>query len=79
MWHEGTIGIPKKKGGYTVVHYWVKAYEEGSQYGIDGGCISKLSQRINGEWAANYDRGWDLKPTCEAAQKALELLMMEYN
>ena len=41
MWHEGTIGVPKKEGGYMVVHYWVKAYDAGSQYGIDGGRISK--------------------------------------
>ena len=37
MWHEGTIGVPKADGKYTVVHYWVKAYDAGSQYGIDGG------------------------------------------
>ena len=43
MWHEGTIGVPKGNGKYTVVHYWVKAYEEGSQYGIEGGRISKLT------------------------------------
>ena len=24
LWREGTIGIPKKQGGYTVVHYWAK-------------------------------------------------------
>ena len=30
MWHEGTIGVPKGDGKYTVVHYWVKAYDEGS-------------------------------------------------
>lgn len=31
MWKEGTIGIPKKAGGYKAVHYWIKVYEEGSQ------------------------------------------------
>ena len=30
MWHEGTIGVPKGDGKYTVVHYWVKAYDAGS-------------------------------------------------
>lgn len=24
MWKEGTIGIPKKDGGYKAVHYWIK-------------------------------------------------------
>ena len=58
MWHEGTIGVPKGDGKYTVVHYWVKAYDEGSQYGIDGGKISKATLKINGEVVYNYDRGW---------------------
>lgn len=33
MWHEGTIGIPKGDK-YTIAHYWVKAFEEGSEYVI---------------------------------------------
>ena len=37
MWKEGTIGIPQKDGGYKAVHYWIKVYEEGSQFGINGG------------------------------------------
>lgn len=39
-------------------------FEHGSQYGIDGGCISKLEIRKKGyyEFLANYDRGWDIKP-----------------
>ena len=57
MWHEGTIGVPNGDGKYTVVHYWVKAYDEGSQYGIDGGRISKATLKISGEVVYNYDRG----------------------
>ena len=57
MWHEGTIGVPKGDGKYTVVHYWVKAYDESSQYGIDGGRISKATLKIKGEVVYNYDRG----------------------
>jgi hypothetical protein len=57
MWHEGTIGVPKGNGKYTVVHYWVKAYEEGSQYGIEGGRISKLTLKVEGKVIYNYDRG----------------------
>ena len=48
MWSEGTIGIPNKDGGYTVAHYWVKHYEEPSEFGINGGRISKLMIKING-------------------------------
>ena len=79
MWHEGTIGVPKGDGKYTVVHYSVKAYDEGSQYGIDGGRISKLTLKISGEVVYNYDRGLDVPPQNEAAEIALAILMHEYN
>lgn len=80
MWSEGTIGIPATDKKYTAVHYWVKHYEESSEeYGINGGKISKLSLKQDGAWVANYDRGWDMEPTTEAAKAALEILMVEYN
>ena len=80
-WHEGTIGIPQKDGSSKIAHYWVKAFEEGSEWGINGGKISKLSIKIDGEWVANYDRGWDVKPADddEAAQRAYCILLNEYN
>lgn len=80
-WHEGTIGIPQKDGSSKIAHYWVKAFEEGSEWGINGGNISKLSIKIDGEWVANYDRGWDVKPADddEAAQLAYCILLNEYN
>ena len=79
--HEGTIGIPQKDGSSKIAHYWVKAYEEGSDYGINGGKISKLSIKIDGEWVVNYDRGWDIEPdgNNEAAQIAYCILLNEYN
>ena len=59
----------------------MKAYEEGSAYGIDEGRISKLLITIGGETVANYDRGWDIKPAedDEAAQIAYAILLHEYN
>lgn len=80
-WHQGTIGIPQKDGSSKIAHYWVKAFEEGSEWGINGGKISKLSIKIDGEWVANYDRGWDVKPADddEAAQLAYCILLNEYN
>lgn len=80
-WHEGTIGIPQKDGSSKIAHYWVKAYEEGSEWGINGGKISKLSIKIDGKWVANYDRGWDLEPAQEdeEAQIAYCILLNEYN
>ena len=79
--HEGTIGIPQKDGSSKIAHYWVKAYDEGSDYGINGGRISKLSIKIDGEWVVNYDRGWDIEldENDEAAQIAYCILLNEYN
>ena len=65
MWSEGTIGIPKGNGGYKSV--------------INGGMISKLSLKMDGEWIANYDRGWDIEPTCEEAELALCILLNDFN
>lgn len=79
MWKEGTIGIPKKEGGYTVVHYWAKVYEKKSRYGIGGGRISKLTLKVKGEVIYNYDRGKDILPQNEAAEKALAILLYEFN
>ncbi len=79
MWKEGTIGVPKKGGGYTVVHYRAKVYKKKSMYGIDGGKISKATLKINGEVVYNYDRGRDVPPQNEAADKALAILLYEYN
>lgn len=80
MWLEGTIGIPVKTGGYKSIKYWVKKFEKPSkEYGLNGGKISKLSFKMDGIWIANYDRGWDLKPTCEEANIALSILLNEHN
>ena len=82
MWKEGAIGIPDKqdKERHIICHYWVKVYKRrSSRFGINGGRISKLTIKINGEITANYDRGWDVHPTCKAAEVALEILLYEYD
>ncbi len=82
MWHEGTIGIKINKGTESkVAHYWVKAYDEGSEFGIDGGRISKLRIEIDGRAVVNYDRGWDIEPdeNDEAACIACAICMHDYN
>ena len=35
--------------------------------------------KINGTVAANYDRGWDIEPTCKEAELALCILLNNYN
>ena len=80
VWREGCIGIPDGKGGYIVCHYWIKVYDKPSaKYGINGGRISKLMIKIDGETVCNYDRGWDIEPTCKEAEMALCILLENYN
>ena len=80
MWSEGTIGVPASVAGKpTAVHYWVKQYKNPSKYGINNGRISKVMLKIDGEIVCNYDRGWDVHPTCKAAEVALEILLYEYD
>ena len=83
MWHEGTIGIPlSAKGQETkIAHYWVKAYDEGSEYGINGGRISKLRITIDGQTVVCYDRGWDIEPdeNDQAVMVAYSICLQEYN
>ena len=74
MWREGTIIINKQ--GYR---YGVKHFDEGSQFGIEGGRISKLMIKRSGEIVCNYDRGWDIKPVDEDTEFALAILMKDYN
>lgn len=74
-WAEGTVGP----------YRWeAKVYEEGSEFGINGGRISKLTiwdekkRRESNLLAAcivNYDRGWDIKPKTVKAQQALEAVL----
>lgn len=82
LWHEGTIGIPVTGDKDTkIAHYWVKAYDEGSVYGINEGRISKLQIKIDGKTVVSYDRGWDIEPdeNDEATMIAYSILMKEYN
>ena len=74
MWDKGTLEIDGTK-----VEYWVKHYEEGSEFGIDEGRISKLDCRADGEMILHYERGWDIEPQTELANKALEILKSRFN
>lgn len=78
-WKTGTISIPVKDGGRITARYEVKCYDEGSEYGINGGKISKLRITIDDKTVANYDRGWDIKPQTEPARIALSILLNEHN
>ena len=90
--HDGNIHSQQNKRRYTVMwkessikvngevfHYWMKQYDKGSEWGIDGGRISKLMLKRNGKIVCNYDRGWDVEPIDENTQLALELLLHSEN
>ena len=74
MWSEGSIKL-----GSDIFHYWMKQYDEGSQFGIEGGRISKLMLKRNGTIVCSYDRGWDIEPADENTATALAILMKDYN
>ena len=74
MWKEGSIGIHG-----TPYHYWIKVFEEGSEFGIEGGKISKLMLKRDGKVVCNYDRGWDIKPVDTDTEYALAILLKSEN
>jgi hypothetical protein len=77
MWSEGIIACPTTGGKYK---YWVKHFEEGSEFGIGGGRISKLTIRKVGESRdlCNYDRGWDVEPADEV-KAVYAIILGKYN
>ena len=80
MWKQGTIGVKDSNGRMVSVSYWIKHYEEPSEeYGISGGRISKLMLKQDCRVVYNYDRGEDVEPLTPEAEKALAILLHEYN
>ena len=74
MWKEGVILIGGK--GYR---YWVKHYARRSQFGIDGGKISKCMIKRGEEIVCNYDRGWDIEAVDEDTRIAQEIILHSEN
>lgn len=73
--------IKGKVGRYT---FSAKVYDEGSEYGINEGRVSKVSvwdkakRTSEGFFPAcilNYDRGWDIEPATEEAKQILAALL----
>ena len=74
MWSKGIIEVDGTK-----IYYEVKHFEKGSDFGIEGGRISKLECRANGKTILHYERGWNKKPETELGKKAYEILKKKYN
>jgi len=61
--NRGNGWVSGKCDDYT---FEAKVYETGSQFGINGGRVSKMTMYDeNNNLVMNYDRGWDIKPKGE--------------
>ena len=72
VWYVGRVG------GY---HFEALVFAESSQYGIDGGQVSKLylwagPKKKRGESLAIYERGWEQEPG-EETRPVVEFLVQE--
>ncbi len=74
MWNEGTVSVNGE-----IFHCWMKQYEEGSEYGINGGRISKLTIKRSGREVYNYDRGEDIAPIDKNTETALAIILKRNN
>lgn len=59
-WVQGTI-----KNQNDTYEFYAKVFDEGSEYGINKGRVSKLQIRCGRMDIVSYDRGWDIKPKTE--------------
>lgn len=62
-------------------HFWIKRFDDCSEFGIHGGRISKLTikNERTGKEVANFDRGWDIEPKTKAALAAVEWVLKNFN
>ena len=68
-WKEAIVEYKGKD--YRVTY---KQFDEGSDFGINGGRISKLSINDGKETIVNYDREWDIEATGDAKAVLEEVL-----
>ena len=80
-WSRGTLQTATGGKKRVSVDYRVKHYGKGSDWGIDGGKISKLEMRISDKAVALYDRGWAQKPDADdrAAMTAYDTVLHMFN
>ena len=74
MWDKMIIHVNDKTYTATIKHY-----EEPSEFGIDGGRISKLLITQGSKTVVNYDRGWDIKPETPEEIAAYETALGAFN
>ena len=69
-WTKGILN------GYAICF---KHFEEGSQYGINEGRISKLEIRKDGKILYNYDRGLDFDSLDKDGKAVYSEILKKYN
>ena len=72
-WSEGTATLPNGRQ----FRFSVKSYERPSEFGIDGGRISKLAVMTEARRfiVAEYDRGWVRKPRTREQRAVCDALV----
>ena len=73
-WTHGTATVSG-----TVYAFDVKHFDEGSDWGLKGGCISKLSIKTGEGYLVNFDRGWDRRPQTEETKAVFKALVDRFN
>lgn len=73
-WTHGTATV-----NGTVYRFDVKHFDEGSDWGLKGGCISKLDIVADGDYLVNFDRGWDRRPQTEETKAIFKALVARFN
>lgn len=68
-----------KSGTYNGYEYEAKVYKTGSNMGIEGGKVSKLTLKKNGKTVARYDRGWDIEPIDLETVYAVDAIVKRYD
>lgn len=79
MWEKGAIGIKDSKGKMVSIQFLLKHYDEPKEFGINKGKISELLLKKNGEIVYCFNNGKERKPKTPEAEKALAILVAEYN
>ena len=79
-WRSGSFSAGGRTYKVQMQIYPRSHKDEASQFGIEGGDISKFWVRDdNGDVVVNYDRGWDIKPKKEETKMMMRTLLEKYN
>lgn len=61
-----------ESGIFNGFKWEAKIYNEGSEYGINNGRVSKLFVKNGESYVITYDRGWDIEPETDELKEWLK-------